>query len=254
MADTGLPQLASRGYQWFASVMAIIYTNGLYSSVRPILSFVVSTLPASKYHSQRIRINKPVAWVGGEHFGQRHGCVQQDHARLIQVGIVVYPLSRVLRLVEDLVEFVAIEIVAAVNGDRIVRHIPHQESAPAEVIVKRTWLRILAKEVDGIDRVLGADRAVETTIGEVGAARTARTKHGDDGGNGKFLRQFSGRSILFGVGRRKSAMQAAAGMADEPGVAHGAIGDHAADGQHGKLEQIDFLSPAHGKESKGREQ
>src|SRR5208282_5267052 len=90
-----------------------------------------------KYHRQLVLVNQIEAGIGDEQAGQRLVLFQEDHSCLIQVRIVGIGRSALRRIEEKLIEVITIQIVAAVDGHRIIWHVPGKKAAPVEGVVER---------------------------------------------------------------------------------------------------------------------
>src|SRR5664279_748608 len=90
---------------------------------------------------------------------------------ILTVRIAVVGVICILGVIEEFVEVVPVQVIAAIDGNWIVGHIPHQEAAPVEVVVQRPRRGIATQKVDCIHRIVCADHAIEAALGEVGSAR-----------------------------------------------------------------------------------
>src|SRR5664279_3607261 len=90
-----------------------------------VTSTSAGVLLTSKYYGQRVLVNQLEPGIGGQNLGQWQVRSQHHHARLIQVRIGRVSGLGALRCVEELVELVAVEVVAAINGHGVVGHVPH---------------------------------------------------------------------------------------------------------------------------------
>src|SRR5215467_16156125 len=112
-------------------------------------SRVLLTRSAGEDRGNVVVVNELESRVDGENLCQRHFRAEQDHARLIQIGIGGVGLLCALRVVEEPVEVVTVEVVASVDSDGKLRHIPHQKSSPVQRVVERALDRAATQEVDG---------------------------------------------------------------------------------------------------------
>src|SRR5271169_6017343 len=130
----------------------------------------VSRLAPRKHRRNLVLINKAESRALVERVVESITPSYQYHARFVQIGVLLVRVPAALRTDEQFVQLVAIQIVAAIDGDRIVRHVPHQETAPVQRVVQRPRHRILPQEDHCLDWKMAADGLVQSSCGEVSAA------------------------------------------------------------------------------------
>src|SRR5208337_4168345 len=126
------------------------------------------SLALHEYCRQLILVNQTEAGIGHQQTGQRVALLQQDHARLIEVGVGGVRLSAVPCLKEKTIQVSAIQVVAAVDRHRVVRHIPSEKAAPVERVVERSRSRVPPQIIQRLHRIHAADGTVQSALVEVG--------------------------------------------------------------------------------------
>src|SRR5579864_3140034 len=101
---------------------------------------------------------------------------------MIQIGIGRVGIVAIGGRVEAAVQFIAVEIGAAIDGNGVIRRVPDQEPAPVKRVVKRSRLGMPAQVIGSVDGKYAADLRIQACSTESSVASEEQARHDEKDG------------------------------------------------------------------------